>query len=204
MWEIPLRLWNGFSCQQSQQTINIPSRDPESTALLHSPSSPTVLFVLFWFYNMQQLSAEMEVFSIPNCWRTLSKKAANQSYTFFFLKSVSLLTFFFFFWDFVINSTSESLLYSIKIKLYWKKKKIKKFRSQVPPFTYKKGPTWRSRHSWLFYHHQIWDHTNTIRRFSKRFVSFFALLLFHLPLCSCIHPVIDSPDNTKHYGKITV
>lgn len=108
----------------------------------------------------------MEALSIPICWRTSSKKAANQSYL-NFKKSVSLSTNCSFFRAFVINSSSESLLYSIKQNSTAKKNQKSSSSLHILE------PTWRSRHSQIFYHHEIWDHTNTRRRFSKRFVSFF-------------------------------
>lgn len=130
---------------ESKQTINIPSRDPESTALLRSLSSPTVLFVIFWFLYMQQLSAEMEALSIPICWRTLSKKAANQSNLNNNKKNlpVSLLTFLFseFFFSALLNLC---VTVPNKIKLYCKKiqKPSSSFHIQVR--TYLKVKTFTS------------------------------------------------------------
>lgn len=113
MWEIPLRLWTDSHASRASKLLIF-------LAEIQNPLHCSILYHLllcslyyFDFFYMQKLSEEMEALSIPICWRTSSKKAANQSYL-NFKKSVSLSNNCSFFRAFVINSSSESLLYSIK------------------------------------------------------------------------------------------
>lgn len=178
---------------QAEQANNIPCRDPESTALLHSLPSSTVRFALFCFFYMQQWSARDG--------RTLNSLllAQVQKTKFPHLKTPclslsSILTFPF---ESFCNSTFGSLL--MKINYY----KISEARF-LPSYTGRNLTKGQDilKFSAITKFGTTQEYYILLALSFQDGTFFFALLLFHLP-CSCIHPVYDIPDNTKHYGKVT-